>query len=82
VVGSFAVGLAVIAGLVLVYEFFWWVIGTIVLVLAIYILYDNLRELTRPSGAGVHVVPPTNRSGNRPGNGPGDGAGSPTPPSA
>ena len=38
----------------LVYEFFWWVIGTIVLVLAIYILYDNLRELTRPSGAGVH----------------------------
>ena len=49
VVGSFAVGLAVIAGLVLVYEFFWWVIGAIVLALALYILYDNLRELTRPS---------------------------------
>ena len=49
VVGSFAVGLAVIAGLVLIYEFFWWVIGAIVLALALYILYDNLRELTRPS---------------------------------
>jgi hypothetical protein len=51
VVGSFAVGLAVIAGLVLVYEFFWWVVGTIVLALALYILYDNLRELTRPAGS-------------------------------
>ncbi len=51
VVGSFAVGLAVIAGLVLVYEFFWWVVGAIVLALALYILYDNLRELTRPVGS-------------------------------
>ena len=50
VVGSFAVGLAAIAGLVLVYEFFWWVIGALVLALALYILYDNLRELTRPAG--------------------------------
>jgi hypothetical protein len=51
VVGSFAVGLAVIAGLVLIYEFFWWVMGGLVLALAIYILYDNLRELVRPTGA-------------------------------
>jgi hypothetical protein len=49
VVGSFAVGLAVVAGLVLLYEFFWWTIGALVLVLALYILYDNLRELFRPN---------------------------------
>jgi hypothetical protein len=62
VVGSFAVGLAAIAGLVLIYEFFWWVIGSLVLLLAVYILFDNLRELTRPSGAGVHAVPARKRS--------------------
>ncbi len=70
VVGSFAVGLAAVAGLVLIYEFFWWVIGSLVLALAVYILVDNLRELTRPGGAGVHAAPPKNRSGR------------PTPPSA
>jgi hypothetical protein len=60
VVGSFAVGLAVVAGLVLVYEFFWWVIGAIVLALALYILYDNLRELTRPAGSsGGSSTPPS-----------------------
>ncbi|MFN8468004.1 MAG: hypothetical protein U0X20_20760 [Caldilineaceae bacterium] len=60
VVGSFAVGLGVIAGLVLVYEFFWWVIGAIVLALALYILYDNLRELTRRSGtSGGSSTPPS-----------------------
>jgi hypothetical protein len=62
VVGSFAVGLAVVAGLVLLYEFFWWVIGSLVLVLALYILYDNLRELTRPSGAGAHATSPKGRA--------------------
>jgi hypothetical protein len=62
VVGSFAVGLAVVAGLVLVYEFFWWVIGSSVLALAVYILYDNLRELARPSGAATHAAPPRERS--------------------
>ncbi len=50
-VGSFAVGLAAVAGLVLLYEFFWWVIGVLVLALAVYILVDNLRELTRPQRA-------------------------------
>ena len=48
VVGSFAVGLAAVASLVLVYEFFWWVVGGLVLALALYILFDNLRELLRP----------------------------------
>ena len=52
VVGSFAVGLAVVAGLVLVYEFFWFVVGGLVLVLALYILFDNLRELLRPRAIG------------------------------
>lgn len=52
VVGSFAVGLAVVAGLVLVYEFFWFVVGGLVLALAIYILFDNLRELLRPQPSG------------------------------
>ena len=70
VVGSFAVGLAAVAGLVLIYDFFWWVIGSLVLALAVYILFDNLRELTRPGGAGVHAASPKNRSGR------------PTPPSA
>lgn len=53
VVGSFAVGLAAIAGLVLVYEFFWWVVGGLVLALALYILFDNLRELMRPQMLGA-----------------------------
>jgi hypothetical protein len=78
VVGSFAVGLAVVAGLVLLYEFFWWVIGSLVLGLAVYILYDNMRELTRPSGASAHAAPPKNRLGS----GRSDGTGRPTPPSA
>jgi hypothetical protein len=34
-----------------VYEFFWWVIRALVLAPALYILYDNLRELTRPAGS-------------------------------
>jgi hypothetical protein len=52
----------VVAGLVLVYEFFWWVIGSLVLALAVYILYDNLRELARPSGAATHAAPPREKS--------------------
>lgn len=63
VVGSFAVGLAVVASLVLVYEFFWWVVGGLVLALALYILFDNLRELTRPqmlgSARGKRFTPPS-----------------------
>ncbi len=47
--GSAATGLAVVAGLVLAYEFFWPLVGLGVLSLAIYILWDNLRELFRPN---------------------------------
>jgi hypothetical protein len=47
VVGSFATALAIAAALVLLYEFFWWVVGAAILALALYILWDNLRELTR-----------------------------------
>lgn len=47
VVGSFATALAIAAALVLLYEFFWWVVGGAILALAFYILWDNLRELTR-----------------------------------
>ncbi|HHY57981.1 MAG TPA: hypothetical protein GYA08_21400 [Chloroflexi bacterium] len=47
VVGSFATALAIAAALVLLYEFFWWVVGALILALALYILWDNLRELTR-----------------------------------
>ena len=47
VVGSFATALAIAAALVLLYEFFWWVVGAMILALALYILWDNLRELTR-----------------------------------
>lgn len=50
-VGSFATALAVVAGLVLFYEFFWWVIGSVTLILALYILWDNLRELLRSQRA-------------------------------
>lgn len=47
--GSIAVALAVVAGLLLLYEFFWWVVGVVVLAFAVYVLVDNLRELTRRS---------------------------------
>lgn len=46
-VGNFATVLAIAAALVLLYEFFWWVVGGIILALAFYILWDNLRELMR-----------------------------------
>ena len=46
-VGSFATALAIASALVLLYEFFWWVVGAVILALAVYILWDNIRELTR-----------------------------------
>lgn len=46
-VSRFATVLAIAAALVLVYEFFWWIVGVTVLALAIYILWDNLREFMR-----------------------------------
>jgi hypothetical protein len=44
-VSSLATGLSLVAGLILLYEFFWWVVGLTVLVTGIYILWENLREL-------------------------------------
>jgi hypothetical protein len=46
-ISSVNVGLAVVATLVLVYEFFWQLVVAAVLVLGLYVLWDNLRELRR-----------------------------------
>ena len=46
-VTSMTIGLAVVAALVLVYEFFWSVVALIVFVIGSYLLWDNLRELWR-----------------------------------
>lgn len=46
-VSRFATALAIAATLVLAYEFFWWIVGVTVLTLALYILWDNLREFAR-----------------------------------
>jgi hypothetical protein len=40
-------GLAVIATLILLYEFFWQILIVVVLAIGIYILWDNLREIRR-----------------------------------
>ncbi|GIV77910.1 hypothetical protein FKZ61_001380 [Litorilinea aerophila] len=42
---SLTIGLAVVASLVLLYEFFWQVITLTVLVVGLYIMWENLREL-------------------------------------
>jgi hypothetical protein len=44
-VSSANVGLAAVAALVLVYEFFWPLVVATVLVVGFYVLWDNLREL-------------------------------------
>jgi hypothetical protein len=44
---SMNVGLAVVAALILAYEFFWQVVILGVLTLGLYVLWDNLRELRR-----------------------------------
>jgi len=46
-VTSMTIGLAVVAALVLVYEFFWSIVALIVFVIGSYLLWDNLRELWR-----------------------------------
>src|SRR5215210_4972765 len=47
VVSSANLGLAVVATLILVYEFFWPLVVAGVLALGLYVLWDNLRELRR-----------------------------------
>ncbi len=46
-VSSATIGLAVVATLVLFYEFFWQIVVAAVLALGVYVLWDNLRELRR-----------------------------------
>jgi hypothetical protein len=44
-VTSVTIGLAVVAALVLLYQFFWLVVAITVVVIGSYLLWDNLREL-------------------------------------
>ena len=46
-VSSANIGLAVVAALVIVYEFFWQLVVATVLIVGLYVLWDNLRELRR-----------------------------------
>src|SRR5215210_5698674 len=46
-VSSANIGLAVVATLIIVYEFFWTLVVASVLVVGLYVLWDNLRELRR-----------------------------------
>ncbi len=46
-IGSVNVGLAVVSALILAYEFFWQTVILAVLVMGLYVLWDNLRELRR-----------------------------------
>jgi hypothetical protein len=46
-VSSANIGLAVVATLVIVYEFFWQLVVAAVLIVGLYVLWDNLRELRR-----------------------------------
>jgi hypothetical protein len=46
-VSSVNVGLGMLAALIIAYEFFWQIVALAVLIVGIYILWDNLRELRR-----------------------------------
>ena len=46
-VSSVNVGLGMLAALIIAYEFFWQIVALAVLVVGLYILWDNLRELRR-----------------------------------
>jgi hypothetical protein len=46
-VSSANIGLAVVATLILLYEFFWPLVVAAVLVIGLYVLWDNLREIRR-----------------------------------
>jgi hypothetical protein len=46
-VSSANIGLAVVATLIIIYEFFWQLVVAAVLVIGLYLLWDNLRELRR-----------------------------------
>jgi hypothetical protein len=46
-VSSANIGLAIVATLIIIYEFFWQLVVAAVLVIGLYVLWDNLRELRR-----------------------------------
>jgi hypothetical protein len=46
-VSSVNVGLGIVAALIIAYEFFWQFVALAVLLVGLYILWDNLRELRR-----------------------------------
>jgi hypothetical protein len=46
-VSSANIGLAVVATLIIIYEFFWQLVVATVLLVGFYVLWDNLRELRR-----------------------------------
>ena len=46
-VSSANIGLAAVATLIIIYEFFWPLVVASVLVVGLYVLWDNLRELRR-----------------------------------
>jgi hypothetical protein len=46
-ISSVNIGLAVVATLVIIYEFFWQLVVAGVLILGLYVLWENLRELRR-----------------------------------
>ena len=46
-VSSANIGLAVVATLILIYEFFWQLVVAAVLIVGLYVLWDNLREIRR-----------------------------------
>ena len=46
-VSSVNVGVGMLAALIIVYEFFWQIVALVVLIVGIYVLWDNLRELRR-----------------------------------
>ena len=46
-VGSVNIGLAAVASLILIYEFFWQLVVAAVLAVSLYVLWDNVRELRR-----------------------------------
>ena len=46
-VGSVNIGLAAVASLILLYEFFWELVVAAVLAVSLYVLWDNVRELRR-----------------------------------
>jgi hypothetical protein len=44
-VTSVTIALAIVTALILIYEFFWYIVAVFVFVIGIYLLWDNLREL-------------------------------------